>query len=259
MKFVLKIALRYFFSKSKQTIINQITIFALVVMIVATAALFIVLSGFAGLKEFSLSFTNALDPDFRIQPQTGKYFKVDSLLLKKIEALPGVKAVAPEIEEKVLLSYAGKSNVAYLKGVTEEYTHVIPADSLILLGNWISPKEPEIVVGYGIAAKMGMGTYDYANPVEITVPRVGSSSAVFKNAFKSTTTYAVGLFQVSKELDLKYVFASKNLLQNLLSLEEDMFSRIVIKSNPEILDNHLKKQIQALFEVPISIESTRRI
>jgi len=254
-KFVLRIALRYFFSKSRQTIINRITVFALVVMIVATAALFIVLSGFAGLKEFSLSFTNAFDPDFRVQPQTGKYFKVDSLMLKKLEALPGVEAVAPEIEEKVLLSYAGKSNVAYLKGVSEEYTNVIPADSLILLGNWISPKDPGIVVGYGIAAKMGMGTYDYANPVEITVPRVGSSSAVFRQAFKSTTTYAVGLFQVTKELDLKYVFASEQLVQNLLSLEDDTFSRIVIKSNLEFLDDNFKKQIQALLEVPITIES----
>ena len=56
MPVVLKIAWRYFFSKSGQTVINRINGIALVVIVVATAALMIVLSAFAGLKDFGLSF-----------------------------------------------------------------------------------------------------------------------------------------------------------------------------------------------------------
>ena len=73
MTYSLKIALRYFFAKSQQTVINRINAFALFMVIIATAALFIVLSAFAGLKDFGLSFTNAFDPDFEIQAEQGKY------------------------------------------------------------------------------------------------------------------------------------------------------------------------------------------
>ena len=44
--------------------------------VIAAAALFIVLSGFAGLKDFSLQFASLADPDLKIMPQKGKSFKV---------------------------------------------------------------------------------------------------------------------------------------------------------------------------------------
>ena len=52
MPVVFKIAWRYFFSKSGQTVINRINSIALLVIVVATAALMIVLSAFSGLKDF---------------------------------------------------------------------------------------------------------------------------------------------------------------------------------------------------------------
>ena len=71
MTYSLKIAWRYFFSKSQQTVINRINVFAFLMVVVATAALFIVLSAFAGLKDFGLSFTNSFDPDYEIAPIRG--------------------------------------------------------------------------------------------------------------------------------------------------------------------------------------------
>ena len=38
---------------------------------ISTAALFIVLSAFAGLKDFGLSFVNKFDPDFEIRSNEG--------------------------------------------------------------------------------------------------------------------------------------------------------------------------------------------
>jgi lipoprotein-releasing system permease protein len=68
MAVVFKLAWRYFFSKSGQTVINRINAIALLVIVVATAALMIVLSAFSGLKDFGLSFSNVFDPDFRVVP-----------------------------------------------------------------------------------------------------------------------------------------------------------------------------------------------
>jgi lipoprotein-releasing system permease protein len=53
-KFPLYIAKRYLFSGSKNTAINIITIIASVGIIVGTMALFVVMSVFSGLKDFSI-------------------------------------------------------------------------------------------------------------------------------------------------------------------------------------------------------------
>jgi lipoprotein-releasing system permease protein len=58
LKFPLYIAKRYLFSKSNNNAINFITLIAGFGIIIGTAALFIVLSGFSGLKNFSLDFTS---------------------------------------------------------------------------------------------------------------------------------------------------------------------------------------------------------
>ena len=63
MNATLKVALRYFFSKSEQTVINRINSFALALVILTSVALFIVLSAFDGLKDFGISFTNNFYPD----------------------------------------------------------------------------------------------------------------------------------------------------------------------------------------------------
>jgi lipoprotein-releasing system permease protein len=43
-------------------------------IIVGAMALFVVLSVFSGLKVFSLSFTNEIDPDLKISSTLGKSF-----------------------------------------------------------------------------------------------------------------------------------------------------------------------------------------
>ena len=74
MNFPFYIAKRYAFSLSKTTAINVITFIASFGIIVGAMALFVVLSVFSGLRDFSLSFTNATDPDLRIETLKGKSF-----------------------------------------------------------------------------------------------------------------------------------------------------------------------------------------
>ena len=45
-------------------------------IIASTMALFVFLSVFSGLKEFTLNFANATDPDFKVETTLGKHFLV---------------------------------------------------------------------------------------------------------------------------------------------------------------------------------------
>ncbi|MGS0525809.1 hypothetical protein ACU8V7_12050 [Zobellia nedashkovskayae] len=61
MNFPFYIAKRYVRSKSSQNAVNVINFITFLVTVIGSAALFVVLSGFPGLKTFSLSFSNTFD------------------------------------------------------------------------------------------------------------------------------------------------------------------------------------------------------
>ena len=255
MTYSLKIAWRYFFSKSKQTVINRINTFAFFMVVIATATLFVVLSAFSGLKDFGLSFTNTFDPDFEILPERGSYFSVSEETLDKLEKLPEIYAAAPEIEEKVFLTYKEKSQVAFLKAVSPEYSKVIPVENLVVLGDWLSHKGSDVVVGFGIAGKMSLGIYDYNTYLDVTVPKRNRQTLLDQNPFTSAPTVVSGLYQISEDLDKKYIFSTLSFGQNLLELAENQYSSVVLKTIPGIQKTTLEKSVSAYFEDHIRIIS----
>ena len=255
MSYTLKIAWRYFFSKSKQTVINRINTFAFFMVVVASAALFVVLSAFAGLKDFGLSFANSFDPDFEILPERGTYFSVPDSTLVQLHSLPEIIAAAPEIEEKVFLSFKDKNQVAFLKAVSPDYTSVIPIDRLIALGDWLSFEGPDVVAGFGIAGSMGLGVYDYNTFLNIIVPKKKKQTLLNQNPFTSSPSVVSGLYQINEDLDKKYLFSNMSFGQQLLELQPDQFSSVVLKTVPQVTKKKLTSQLEPLFTIPIRIVS----
>ncbi len=253
MSYELKIAWRYFFSKSKQTIVNRINSFALFMVVITTASLFIVLSAFSGLKEFGLSFSNIFDPDYKIIPEQGSYFNVSEKVMAKLESIPEIIAVAPEIEKKVYLSFKDKSQIAILKAVSENYIAVSNVKDLVTLGDWLSFKGSEAVVGFGIAGNLSLGIYDYNDFLKITVPNINSDGALNQSLFTTQPVMVSGLFQINQDLDKKYLFSNLKFGQNLLSLKSNEFSSIVLKVVPGVkkttLTQLIKTHLQTSFRL----------
>ena len=243
---VFKIAWRYFFSKSQQTVINRINSIALLVIIVATASLMIVLSAFSGLKEFGLSFSNAFDPDYKVLPRKGKVILLDSLSIKKLEKISCINALAPVLEEKVFLSFNEKSQVAFLKGINKHYLSVIPADSLVAIGEWLVPESNSVVAGYGIGASMDLGVYDYSNFLNISVPKKSIKGNLNQNPFYSQQAVVVGLYQISQDIDKKYVFSGISFARKLFQYPKDAYSAIEIQIKPNTSHDFLSQELRKI-------------
>ena len=243
---VFKIAWRYFFSKSQQTVINRINSIALLVIIVATASLMIVLSAFSGLKEFGLSFSNAFDPDYKVLPRKGKVILLDSLSIKKLEKISCINTLAPVLEEKVFLSFNEKSQVAFLKGINKHYLSVIPADSLVAIGEWLVPESNSVVAGYGIGASMDLGVYDYSNFLNISVPKKSIKGSLNQNPFYSQQAVVVGLYQISQDIDKKYVFSSISFARKLFQYPKDAYSAIEIQIKPNTSHDFLSQELRKI-------------
>lgn len=251
MKFPLYIAKRYLFTKSKSNAINIITIIAAIGVFAGAFSLFIVLSGFSGLRDFSLSFSNEFDPDLKAIPSQGKVLNISEEQLAEIQQIPEILEFSKIVEERVILSYKSKTNPAYIKGVDESYSRVNQIDSAIVFGTWLTKSEPQVVIGNGLSRLLDVGTFNYQNLLKIMVPKPGKGAITMTNlqdAFTSRQTIVSGIYSVNEELDDKYVFTNINLAKDLLNLNEDEFSAVEFKLAPEASLDDVTDQINNIFE-----------
>ncbi|MDB9910905.1 ABC transporter permease [Flavobacteriaceae bacterium] len=255
MRFPLYIASRYFFTRSKQSVINIINYIALSVVLIATAALLIVLSAFTGLKDFGLSFSNVFDPDFRVEAVQGKVLEVDSVALASIKQLDGILAVSGIIEDKVFLNYRDKNHVVYLKGVDSTYQKVIESDRFLSSGAWFSKELDEVVIGGGVAQVLSLGVYDYNDFLVLTVPKRLASATQLKEPFINKTALVSGIYSVSEELDKKYMFSNLSFARDLFQRKGNVYSSLELKVDPSLNRKQLEEQLQALLKTPIRIRS----
>lgn len=259
MSIALTIALRYFFSKSKQSIINLINFISIGVITVATASLFIVLSAFSGLKEFGLSFSNSFDPDIRIEAVDKKTLVLDSLQLKALENLPDVAAVAPLVEEKVFLQFRDKSHVAILRGVDQNYASTLGIDALIISGNWLGNNFDEVVIGSGIAKALSLGVYDYSDLLTITVPKRKTSPGLNQNPFNKETALVTGIFLANEEIDKTYLFAPLDMARRLTQRSPNTFNSIEVKLAPTAASGQIEQRIQAIVPQPVRVRTRAQL
>ena len=133
LNFPLYIAKRYSISFSKNSAINFITFIASIGIIASSMALFVVLSVFSGLRDFSLSFTNATDPDLRVQPLQGKTLIISSEIEKELQQSSLFSSYSKTIEERVLFYYKEKEQVAYIKGVDQNFEKVTDIKQHLLM------------------------------------------------------------------------------------------------------------------------------
>ena len=255
MRFPLYIASRYFFTRSKQSVINIINYIALSVVLIATAALLIVLSAFTGLKDFGLSFSNVFDPDFRVEAVQGKVLEVDSVALASIKQLDGILAVSGIIEDKVFLNYRDKNHVVYLKGVDSTYQKVTESDRFLSSGAWFSKELDEVVIGGGVAQVLSLGVYDYNDFLVLTVPKRSVSATQLKEPFVNKTALVSGIYSVSEELDKKYMFSNLSFARDLFQRKGSVYSSLELKVDPNLNRKQLEEQLQALLKTPVRMRS----
>ncbi len=223
-------------------------------------SLFVVLSVFSGLKDFSLSFSNDFDPDLKITPKAGKSFFVSKEQTEKIKAIDGIKFYSKVIEEKVLFVYKSKEEVAEIKGVDNQFNNANKVQKTIYQGQWLTPKTPQVVVGNGIANKLSMGLFDMNNTFEIFVPRPGKGTITSaESAFNKSNLIPIGIYAINDELDSKYVFADLQLTQELLEYKENQISGIEIRIDSLANENKIITKLQSIFNNKVIIKNRAQL
>ena len=256
MNFPLFIAKRYILSNSKNNAINIINRIASLGIIVGAMALFVVLSVFSGLKDFSLSFTTDIDPDLKISSVLGKSFLISAAQEKEISKIAGVVAYSKIIEERVLFTFNGKQEVTYLKGVDSNFVNTNTIEKKLFNGQWLEPNTYQVVVGYGLSEKFSIGLLDFNNQLEVLVPKAGKGAIENpEQAFNKTDVIPVGIYNISEDLDSKYVFADINLAQELLEYKTNQISGIEVKMKTTADENAVIEQLKVIFNHKITVKN----
>ncbi|SFS43816.1 lipoprotein-releasing system permease protein [Zhouia amylolytica] len=235
-------------------IINMVTF---LVIVIGAASLFIVLSAFAGLKTFSLSFANAFDPDLKIVPVNGKVISFDSETNKKLEDIDGIASYSRELEERVFLMHDQKNHVAYIKGVDENYNLVTKTDSTLYVGEWLNVYPDQVVTGFGIANILGLAVNDRLNSLVIMAPKPGTGPIRTSQKKPYNTSYASvsGVYAVNEDLDKKYVFAHLSTVQGLLERGPSDISGINIKLKEGADTAVVSEKIAAAFDGQVDVKT----
>lgn len=260
MNFALYIAKRYLCSKSTNNAINVITIIAAIGIVIGTASLFIVLSAFAGLKDFTLKFTSVVDPELKAIAANGKSFLLTNNAISKLNDIDGIAQYSKIIEERVFIESEGKTYPSgIIKGVDEFYNSVVNIDTAIAYGNWLEQKTNQIVVGWGISRNLSFGVLDYAKKVSIYVPKAGTGQiSATKNGLNTVKTVNVGIFDINEELNDTYIFAPIDLVTYLLDYEPNQITGIAFKLNTNANQTHIKTQIENALGNTVTIKNRQQ-
>lgn len=216
------------------------------VLIVGGASLMIVLAGFSGLRTFSMSFSNFFDPDLKVFPKTGKTFSLSPMQETALKESGVLASYTKVLEERVFLNSRGKNYIAYIKGVDENYPKVNAVDSILV----ISPKEwllseDYVVVGNIIAETLNLGLFTSTTPLQIIVPKAGKGSITSSSTpYREETVLLSDYYQVTEDLDSKYVFATLSLAQRLTGVQANEVSAVEVKLSKGISATEGKKRLQ---------------
>lgn len=258
MRFIVFIAKRYLLAHHSKHAVGLISKIAISAVAVASLALFVVLSGFSGLKTYALAFTNDFDSDLLVRPVEGKRLEFGPEQKNAVAIIPNVAQVSTIIEDRVFMQYKDKSRVAMLRGVDSLFAEVTPLDSLLYAGSWLRPKSDELVIGYEIASDLALPPRDYANLVTLYAPRPGKNISAMINpssAFNKELAVVSGIYEINDQVNDRFLFSDQVTARALLQMAPHQISALAIKAAPNADLDQIKAELNIAFGQPISVKT----
>lgn len=259
MNFPFYIAKRYALSFSKSTAINIITGIASLGIIVSAMALFVVMSVFSGLKEFSLSFSNSTDPDIKIEASKGKSFLLSQEQENQLKKSTNFSDFSKIVEERVAFVYDEKEIIANLKGVDSLYNNVTTFNKELYAGSWFESETNGAIIGAGIMRKLSIGLLDFNNKLEAIVPKPKKGQISSEDDFKRASLVPVGIYSLNEEIDNKFVYCDIELAQDLLGFKPNQVTNIEFKLNPNSSEDKAKAELNSIFKNNITIKNRAQL
>lgn len=222
-----KFARRYMFSPKSHSVINIIVAVSLVAVAVPTAALVVLLAVFNGLNATIERLYSSVDADIEILAERGQTFAEESIDLDVLRDIEGIVAVAPYIEQSVMLSVGDRHAAVTLRGIDSLYTDALPIASLVGRGSIeAATLDGDIVLGYGLAADIG--AYNLGSEISLyALNRKQLSTLLPMSGLSRAKAQLGGIIDSNADIDATLALTSIDRLQRLAKYP-DRLSGIVV-------------------------------
>ncbi|UZT97041.1 ABC transporter permease [Chryseobacterium fluminis] len=232
------IASRYLLSKKGSTAVTFITWLAVGAMTVAVTAMFVIISVFSGLEDLNKDLISNLHADLTIKSTSGKTIKDLKKVTTVLSDHKDISHFSKMIEEKVYISYNGKGDIAYLRGVDSAYVTVNPINKEVIYGSYPGfDYSNEVIMENSLDNRLSIPVDTSNAYATVLMPKPGTGIISREDdIYNKKDIIVTGVFPGKDQLD-NYIIAPLELAEELLDLPKKSAYQIVIKlKNPENAD-----------------------
>ena len=243
------IARRYLFSKKSHNAINIISMVCVCGVVIATIAVVCALSVYNGFNDLVAGMFSSFDPELKISPRTGKVFDPTMAEFQKVKQLPDIAYFGEVLQDNALVRYHDRQDIAIIKGVDDNFSHLTQIDSILIDGSFILKDEVAdyATLGVGLSSKLGAKP-GFASPLEIYVPKRDEKVNLSNPAssFNQEYAYIGGVFLINQQVyDEGYMILPLSLVRQLLKYDKEV-SSIELKLTDGADISSVRKQIKAI-------------
>jgi lipoprotein-releasing system permease protein len=162
MNYTFYIAKRYLLAKKEAGFITVISLISILGVTIGVAALIVVLSVFNGFNGLVTDILVGFDPHIRVQMKRGTDASLQDSLTKYLATKKEIAGISPYVSGKGMLISKKTTKVIFIRGLETKKIRVFPGSTEA----WSSAQRtfqtahPEVVIGYSLADKLGIGIDD---------------------------------------------------------------------------------------------------
>ncbi len=249
MNFPFYIARRYLFSKKSHNAINVISLISVCGVVIATTALVCALSVYNGFNDLVSSLFSHFDPQLKVTAKYGKVFDPNCSEIAQVKALPEIETYCAVLQDNALIKYKDRQEIGVIKGVDDNFSHLVDLDSVLIDGEFILSDEVTnyATLGIGLASHLGIKA-GFVSPIEIYVPKRDQQVNMANPAtsFNLEYTFISSVFRINQQVyDDYYMIIPLQTARTLLNYENEI-SALELKIKAEVSLSTVEKQIKQL-------------
>lgn len=225
-------------------------------MTVAVAAMFVIISVFSGLEELNKELISNLHADLTIKSSTGKTIKNLDKISEALKSNPEVSSFSRVIEEKIYISYNGKGDIAYLRGVDSAYIKVNPIHKDVFYGTYPSFEySNEVLMENSLDNRLSLPVASSGNYATVFMPKPGTGIiSKEEDIYNKKDILVTGVFPGKDQLN-NYIISPIELAEELLDLPKKSAYQIVIKLKNAENTDIVKAKLLSSFGKNIEIKT----
>ena len=228
------ISLKYLFSKTKYNLVSFISGFSILVLSIAYFSFLTILSVFSGLENYSLQFSKSFDPDIKIEPIRGSYLSIDNKLDSILDNYDNIEEYSKVVKGNVVVRYDEKTEYAEIYGVDNLFRSVVNIDSIISIGRYPISNTNEVLSSYNLASNLNLILYNSAGIFELFSINSKYPESSLNPIGNTKRVVSSGVFTPRNDMSKNLIITDLITAQKILTLDESLYSEILIKSNKSL-------------------------